>query len=74
MSELPNHHAKETIYKSSDKKDRPSEPGKMKGLERMGSQLEKIGEFFHICDSEDKGFITPTDLRVKTRKLYIICV
>ncbi|KAM9468235.1 EF-hand calcium-binding domain-containing protein 4B isoform 1-T4 [Clarias gariepinus] len=63
MSEFPNHHAKETIYKSSDKKDRQSEPGKMKGLERMGSQLEKIGEFFHICDSEDKGFITPTDLR-----------
>ncbi|KAF5895953.1 ras and EF-hand domain-containing protein, partial [Clarias magur] len=69
MSEFLNYQAKKVNSKSSDKKERQPEPGKMKGLERMGSQLEKIGEFFHICDSEGKGFITPTDLTRLNKEL-----
>ncbi|TSK13297.1 EF-hand calcium-binding domain-containing protein 4B [Bagarius yarrelli] len=41
----------------------------MENLEGSGSglvaasQLRKIDEFFQICDSEGKGYITPTDMR-----------
>lgn len=29
------------------------------------AMLDKIEDFFQICDSEGKGFITRTDMRVK---------
>ncbi|KAF7693914.1 EF-hand calcium-binding domain-containing protein 4B isoform X1 [Silurus meridionalis] len=47
----------------------------MKGLERRGSDLEpallleKINEFFQTCDSEGKGYITPTDMRRLSKEL-----
>ncbi|XP_060745992.1 EF-hand calcium-binding domain-containing protein 4B [Tachysurus vachellii] len=69
MSEFLNQQAMKLVYKRSDNEERHPEPDMMKSLERRGSgllpasQLEKIDEFFHICDSEGKGYITPTDMR-----------
>lgn len=60
------------VYKISGNEERLIEPKLMKSLEEAESglvpalQLEKIDEFFQICDSEGKGYITPTDMRVKT--------
>ncbi|XP_027007656.1 EF-hand calcium-binding domain-containing protein 4B isoform X1 [Tachysurus fulvidraco] len=69
MSEFLNQQTMKLVYRSSDNKERQPEPDMMKSLERRGSgllpasQLEKIDEFFHICDSEGKGYITPTDMK-----------
>ncbi|KAK3544212.1 hypothetical protein QTP86_008306 [Hemibagrus guttatus] len=69
MSEFLNQQAMKVVYKSSDHEERQPEPDIMKSLERRGSrllpasQLKKIDEFFQICDSERKGYITATDMR-----------
>ncbi|KAG7320429.1 hypothetical protein KOW79_016282 [Hemibagrus wyckioides] len=69
MSEFLNQQGMKVVYKSSDHEERQPEPDIMKSLERRGSrllrasQLEKIDEFFQICDSEGKGYITATDMR-----------
>lgn len=80
MSEFLNQQAMKIVYKSSDHEERQLEPDIMKSLERKGSrllrasQLEKIDEFFQICDSEGKGYITATDMRVMSWNLFVICV
>lgn len=80
MSEFLNQQAMKVVSKSSENEDRQIAPDTMKSLEKRGSvlvpasQMEKINEFFHICDSEDKGYITPSDMRVKNRKLFVIFV
>lgn len=72
MSEFLHHQNMKVVYKSSDNEDRQPESEMMEGVERRGSGLvpasllEKIDEFFQVCDSEDKGYITPTDMRVKS--------
>lgn len=76
MSEFLNQQAMKLVYRNSDNEERQPEPDMMKSLERRGSgllpasQLEKIDEFFHICDSEGKGYITPTDMRVKSWNFF----
>lgn len=73
MSDFLNCQAMNFFYKSTENEDRQSETEMMRGPERRGShlvsasQLQKIDEFFQICDSEGRGFITPTDMRVKIR-------
>lgn len=80
MSEVLNQQAMKINSRSSINEDKEPESDMMKGLERRGSvpapgsQLEKIVEFFQICDNEGKGYITPTDMRVKNRKYFGICV
>lgn len=80
MTEFLNHQTTKVVYRSSDNEDKQPEPEMMKGLERRGSglapalQLEKIDEFFQICDNEGKGYITPSDMRVRNRKHFEICV
>lgn len=54
-----------------------SEPQLMNGLDVRRSSvaspslLEKTQEFFQICDSEGKGYITPNDMRVSNNKLFL---
>lgn len=36
------------------------------------AMLDKTEEFFQICDSEGKGFITSTDMRVKSAQKSFI--
>lgn len=80
MSEFLNHQDMKVFYKSSDNEERQPEPEMMNGLERRGSglapasQLEKTDEFFQICDIEGKGYITPTDMRVKIRNQFGMCL
>lgn len=37
------------------------------------AMLGRTEEFFQICDSEGKGFITSTDMRVKSVKKVFLC-
>ncbi|XP_053544168.1 EF-hand calcium-binding domain-containing protein 4B isoform X3 [Ictalurus punctatus] len=75
MSEFLHHQNMKVVYKSSDNEDRQPESEMMEGVERRGSGLvpasllEKIDEFFQVCDSEDKGYITPTDMRRLNKEL-----
>ncbi|MCJ8743095.1 hypothetical protein PDJAM_G00089760 [Pangasius djambal] len=75
MSEFLNHKAMKVVYKSPDNEDIQPESEMMKDLERRGSdlvpasQLEKIDDFFQICDSEGKGYVTPTDMRRLNKEL-----
>lgn len=71
MSDFLNCQAMNFFYKSTENEDRQSETKMTRGPERRGSrlvsasQLQKIDKFFQICDSEGRGFITPTDMKVK---------
>ncbi|KAI4887491.1 hypothetical protein NFI96_017742 [Prochilodus magdalenae] len=68
MSELPHNQAINVKRKSSDNEGSQAQPQprneerKESGL-ASAAVLEKTKEFFQICDSEGKGYITRTDLR-----------
>uniref|UniRef100_A0A8B9RG20 Calcium release activated channel regulator 2Ab n=1 Tax=Astyanax mexicanus TaxID=7994 RepID=A0A8B9RG20_ASTMX len=75
MSEFPHSHTMKAVCKSSDKEQNRRRPQPRKGLERkksglaLAAVLEKTKEFFQICDSEGKGYITSTDMRRLHREL-----
>ncbi|XP_049329270.1 EF-hand calcium-binding domain-containing protein 4B [Astyanax mexicanus] len=75
MSEFPHSHTMNAVCKSSDKEQNRRRPQPRKGLERkksalaLAAVLEKTKEFFQICDSEGKGYITSTDMRRLHREL-----
>ncbi|KAL7882579.1 hypothetical protein SRHO_G00002370 [Serrasalmus rhombeus] len=76
MSEFPHGQTMNVVCKNSDDKGRQAQPEsqprkderKESGL-ASAAVLEKTQEFFQICDSEGKGYITRTDMRKLHREL-----
>lgn len=66
-------HVRDTRVTSSgsDQDEKQPKPQPRKSVKKKNtgwgqiSMLDKIEDFFQICDSEGKGFITRTDMRVK---------
>ncbi|XP_036419683.1 ras and EF-hand domain-containing protein homolog isoform X2 [Colossoma macropomum] len=76
MSEFPHSQTMNVVCKSSDDEESQAQPElqprkderKESGL-ASAAVLEKTQEFFQICDSESKGYITRTDMRKLYREL-----
>ncbi|XP_051977191.1 EF-hand calcium-binding domain-containing protein 4B-like [Xyrauchen texanus] len=75
MSEFGHVRATRVISSGSDKDERQRQPQPRESLEKKESgwgqtaMLDNTEEFFQICDSEGKGFITRTDMRRLHKKL-----
>ncbi|XP_062861094.1 EF-hand calcium-binding domain-containing protein 4B [Trichomycterus rosablanca] len=67
--------AMKVVSEISGSENNQSEPQLIKRLDvrrsssASASLLEKTQEFFQICDSEGKGYITPTDMRKLDKEL-----
>ncbi|XP_016419618.1 EF-hand calcium-binding domain-containing protein 4B-like, partial [Sinocyclocheilus rhinocerous] len=66
MSETEHVRSTRVINSGSDQDDKQLQPRKSENKEAGWghiAMLDKIEDFFQICDSEGKGFITRTDMR-----------
>jgi len=70
MSEIGHVGDTQVTRSGSDQDEKQPKPQPRKSVKKNTgwghiAMLDKIEDFFQICDSEGKGFITRTDMRVK---------